>query len=607
MSFSITLKINNQTQMPVRITAGKLVITWDWVEQPVVIPNSLSETSFISFIDQASYEIQIGTSNAHLGTNSFVGNLDTLIATSPSRQYRYRGPTLNRGQLYYGQFKATDKQGNTTPWIVFSFKYNSLPKVVSGQILPVAPSLTDNLTLSYVYADNDGDLEGQSFIRWYKNGVHQRQFDNQVLVQSSFLTYNDVWTADVLPHDGYEFGPRFTFGSVSVLTTPPVGDNLSLLPSLPNENDILKAEYTIVTQTEEDESQIRWFVNGILLPQFNDQMYVRLPVNVGDQVYYQLTPFDGVVYGSPLSSHTVTVSSSQFIVTDLKIEGLSEAIALPSTRPIFSWNVFSPVGRTVQYISVMVGTFAGGSNVFSTVVNSNANSFQMPANLLRRGGDYYVSVAVSDSQVFGPYSIRPFRLTGSMWENYVSNSTGWTLETSFTLPAQPTPPTGDKAGTYEPDQYQIIRFQDGTNFGEVRIYLDRFSFASSGAITSQAFTSLKNVNILTITGKGNDVKVYLNRQLIIDGTGAYTQTSTSKTLEVGTVSANTLYVNYRSFYYTVDGAYQIGDPNWKNIQFYSYADFKGSELSAIEGILMNGTNLKVIGVNPHDETQGGFL
>jgi hypothetical protein len=240
----------------------------------------------------------------------------------------------------------------------------------------------------------------------------------------------------------------------------------------------------------------------------------------------------------------------------------------------------------------------GGEYVYSTTLNSNISTFQMPANLLKRGGDYYISVAASDATTFGKYAITRFRLTGSLWEDTVSNAAGWTVETAFTLAA---------ASTFAEDKYQVVRFQDGSKFGEIRIYADRIRFASEEVLESNAL-DLTGMNILTIAGQGSNVKVYFNRALVIDGTGKLTQESTSKRLEVGTTSAPALDLNYKSLYYATSGRYDPGDSSaWNSVQFYSLADFKANEISAIEGVLRGGQNLKLVGVNPHDESQGGAV
>ena len=59
---------------------------------------------------------------------------------------------------------------------------------------------------------------------------------------SSYLQSNDIWNADIYPSDGYEFGVRTTSIYVQVSKTSVTISDLKILPSYPNENDILKVK-----------------------------------------------------------------------------------------------------------------------------------------------------------------------------------------------------------------------------------------------------------------------------------------------------------------------------------------------------------------------------
>jgi hypothetical protein len=594
----ITVKVNNSTEDRVRIVSKSPIISWDWDEQRIAIPGEYGSLESTTFVDQTSYSLRIGQSSSGWGTDGFDGDMDTIYSSTSNRQYRYRGKHLERGNLYYGQVQIINDLDEVSEWKTFAFQYNNLPFVVGARVLPVNPSPTTQLSLEYTFVDSDMDSEGASYIRWFRDGVHDRQFDNQTVIDSSFLVYGQTWSADILPYDGYEYGSRATTESVSLVTEAPVASSLKIVPESPNENDILRAVYDEIEATTGGTDQIRWYANNVLQEEFNDQEYVRLDIQEGDVVRFELTPYDGVSYGITLASSPVTIVASKFIVDNLTVDGQKQPLSLLTMRPVFSWTTHKPKNREPKFVSIKVGTLAGGDNVFSTVVNTNVSTFQMPSNLLKRGGDYYVSVAVNDSEEFSRYTTSHFRLTGSLWEESVSNSTGWTVEAVFVL--------SDQDSVYEAQKFQVIRIQDGTRYGEIRIYADRLAFTSIETLESGS-VALSGLNVITIAGNGNNLKVYLNRSLIIDATNKFLQDSSSKRLEIGTVGEGALLMNYQSVTYSVTGRYDPTDSNYAAVQFAVFADFEGQEIVGIEGVLREGQNIKIVGVNPHDETKGGAV
>ena len=72
-------------------------------------------------------------------------------------------------------------------------------------------------------------------------------------------------------------------------------------------------------------------------------------------------------------------------------------------------------------------------------------------------------MALSETETFTKYETSNFRVRGSRWEEDVSNSTGWTIDTMFVIPAE------------IDGEYQSIRINDGSKFAEVRLYNDKIS------------------------------------------------------------------------------------------------------------------------------------
>ena len=602
MSIDLTVKINNQSiDDTVRVIDANPTITWSFDHIDVVAVDDGVVTS-PTVVEQSLYEIRIGTSATNHGNWDFSGDAEkTGVVTSTDKFWRYNGSFLSRGTTYYGQIRVKDTQDNISGWVKFTLRFNALPTISGASISPSSPDLEDDLTVSYTYADPDGDTESGTVIRWFKSSVHQRDLDGQTTVDSSLLAYDDQWTVDIVPSDGYEFGARSTTSAVTVASTAPTASNVSIVPKTPNENDILKAVYTFVGSLDVDQSRFQWFVNGVHQSSVDNLQFARLDVAPGDTVKVRVQPHDGVTSGAAVESDEVTVAYSEFIVHDIKIDGENSPLAINSLKPTVTWELHVPEGRTQEYVSVKIGTFFGASDIYSATLTQDETQFDIPVSLLEKGRDYYISIAASNTQTFGRYAISHFRINGSRWQETVSNTTGWTVETSFHV---------DDA-TYSEDNFHVIRIQDGTRFGEVRIHQGgtdgvRIAFISESLETSIITTSL-DWNRLTISGKGDDCKIYLNGAIVINATGDMTQVSTSSKLEFG-LGSGTLEISYRTFYYSTAADLHPGTSSeFNTYQFSNVIRFDESEVADIVGYFNEGEDYRVIALNPHDVNEGGSI
>lgn len=581
------------------VTDGLPVFSWSFNETTTISIDEYGSISEKSYVNQASYRVKIGSSALDWGFSGFSGNVfDTGTILSSSRSIKFNGVDLVRGRTYYGQVKITDANGESSEWEKFSFRFNSVPFATNVNISPSTPSITNDLTLNYTYNDDDGDVESGTRIRWFKNGVHIRQFDEQVYIDSSYLSYKDIWYAEVSPNDGYEYGPKFTSISVTIQTESPSVSSVFILPSNPNVNDILGVNYSFEEEAIDDKSLIRWYVNDILQSDFNDSRYARLDLLSGDKVWCEVQPFDGVVYGTSMISEEITISESPIFVNDLRVDGKINPLDVSSTRPVLSWVIRKPSEVEWRYVSIKIGTFSGSGNIYSSVVSTNQTSFTIPSNLLTKGRDYFVSIAAgSTSDSFGPYQSASFRLKGSRWADNVSNVNGWTINVSFTI---------DNEEIFDEEKYQVVRIEDGSKFAEIRIYAGKIGMLSEELLLSDDI-DMSGITLLTIVGMGEDITVYANKTLIINGSDAFTQVTNSKKIEIGGVVISPLSVSYKSIYYTTSGSYAPGNIAYSNIQFRTLSDMEGNEAIGIENYIKDSISYKVFATNPNNIEVGSSL
>lgn len=595
MNLQLTLKLNNQTVAdhlsPVRILNGYPTLSWvfDTVDKISVDPVT-GITSDIGNVNQAGYKVEIGTIDYAIGTSDFVGNVsETGVVSSQELFWSFDGFPLQRGITYYGQVYAIDELESVTDFATFSFFYNSLPVVSSVEITPSLPSPTDNLVLSYNYIDDDGDLESGTTIRWFKNGSHQRQFDNATIINSSFLQNNDIWNVDVYPSDGFEHGSRVTSPQVKITSTPISVSELSVLPKHPNLDDVIKANYEVSDEFESENVLIRWYVNDLIVQNVNDSQFIKLNFEEGDEVRFEVKHKNASFYSS---SETVIIVASDFIVTDMQIDGRINPLDVSTITPHVGWKRFIPSGKSVNYISIKIGTFFESDNIYSTTITGDRNVFTIPANTLEKGIDYYIGISLSDTQTFNKYTTSHFRVDGSRWEKDVSNSTGWTIETMF---------VSDSGYGY-----QVIRINDGDRFAEVRLYSNKISLIS-GSTIDHSVSTVSN-NFLTIAGQNDDIKIYLNRSLIINGEGIFTQESNIKRLELShesTLETGSIKIKYKYLFYTTSGYFLPGIASeYSNLQFHDYIEFQNNEVVALQSYV---GGKYVFGLNSDNESESSAI
>jgi hypothetical protein len=364
MGIEITVKINNiaTSAVPIKIATNYPVINWD---HSCPLNVSIDEYGAIETIEepvQNSYELKIANSNANIGTNLFVGNVvNTGAVTTKSQFWTYSGVPLTRGDTYYCQIRITDEFNRISDWETFSFTYNSLCSLENVVISPELPLATDDLILTYDFQDADGDEETGTVIRWYKNDVYQRQFNNISIIKTDFLQIDDRWYAEIIPSDGYEFGLKYTSPVVQISRTTVVLTDLYILPNYPNENDILAVDYSCSEISEFENVSIRWFINGLLIQKFNNEKTIRYDFTPGDTVRYDITPsFQNDYKSSP----TVTILSSDFIVYNITVDGLVEPLDVSPISPVIRWRVHKPAAKNINFISVRIGTFFEANNIY---------------------------------------------------------------------------------------------------------------------------------------------------------------------------------------------------------------------------------------------------
>lgn len=199
---------------------------------------------------------------------------------------------------------------------------NGLPSIANLTISPSSPLTMDDLIGSYTYSDPDNDPEVSREIRWYKNDTLQTSYNDQLTIPNNVTTKGDIWYFTVRVSDGKAFSEIVTSTSVTIRNTAPSATSLSISPSSPSINNDLVVcyVYSDADMDPEGMSEIRWYKNGILQAEYNDQKVIPSSVlSKADTWHFTVKPYDGSDYGELKTSPSVTIINNLPTVNNLLI------------------------------------------------------------------------------------------------------------------------------------------------------------------------------------------------------------------------------------------------------------------------------------------------
>jgi parallel beta-helix repeat protein len=264
-------------------------------------------------------------------------------------------------------------------------------------INPSLPTTISDLTLSYLYADEENDPEGNTMILWFIDGVQNDTFDNQTSIDSSFTTKGQTWFCEVIPHDGTTYGPPMISTPVTIQNTAPVVSNVQIVEPTPSSADSLHVTYDFsdIDNDEEFNSQYRWWVDngtGWVYSGVDSLELSSSNTKKGESWKCVVTPNDGDDFGTSVESNVVEIGNSPPEVMDVIITPLA-----PQSNDTLqvSYNYFDldndlETGSTISWYK---------DNVLQTGLNDNP---QVDFSLTLKDEVWYYIITPYDGDDFGP-------------------------------------------------------------------------------------------------------------------------------------------------------------------------------------------------------------
>ncbi|MEK7395865.1 MAG: hypothetical protein AAB116_02900, partial [Candidatus Poribacteria bacterium] len=194
----------------------------------------------------------------------------------------------------------------------FPLNNNNAPTASDARISPASPNTANDLFANYIFQDPNNDQESGSKIRWYRNRTEQSEYRDRKDVPNSATTKGDEWYFTVEPGDGKEFGPMVQSPSVKIQNSAPQVIDVKLEPANATSEDDLIANYVYVDADSDKETgtQIRWYLDGTLKPEYNDKYIIPNADTLRSQTwYFTIKTSDGTESSSLVESNHVKLGN----------------------------------------------------------------------------------------------------------------------------------------------------------------------------------------------------------------------------------------------------------------------------------------------------------
>ncbi len=280
----------------------------------------------------------LGTENRTVVSSELIGDSYLVIITLNSINYQKNDNISVTVQPFDGTDWSTTSSTSSEITV-----QNSLPTVSNLNLLPHNRSgtiiyTTDQINLSWVYFDHDGDNESSPIIIWERNDVIQGLYNNSWFIPSVATAKDEKWDVIIQTFDGtsYSVGLSITIiitNSIPTLTDVILENNEGLTNITYADNGIsIDYIYTDADFDSVDENSgfIQWYRNGVHVSVLDNQTSISGSELVkGDNWYavVQILDRGGVVWSNNRTSQTIfVVNKAPEVISILILEELNQLI-----------------------------------------------------------------------------------------------------------------------------------------------------------------------------------------------------------------------------------------------------------------------------------------
>ncbi len=181
------------------------------------------------------------------------------------------------------------------------------PPSATAYVSPVGNARTDDALQVHVgWTDPDGDSVQATEIRWLRDGTQVSAYNDLTVVMPESTAKGEIWVARVRVNDGFLWSDWVESGEVNILNTPPDVTSIEMLPAgnlTTSMNLSVVWEQSDVDGDAEMNSQIRWWVNGEWIRQYDGMLEIPSSETVRDHSWsVQVVPGDGDDLGNSMKT-----------------------------------------------------------------------------------------------------------------------------------------------------------------------------------------------------------------------------------------------------------------------------------------------------------------
>jgi len=287
---------------------------------PTVITPSFNKTSSVTEADtlNITYSYDDPDNDAEITSKRVVyWYQNSLYRPGKDNQtilYDFETATNDYWQYQIRVYDGSEwSQNFTSNLVVIGNAPNNIPEAQNVTLTANENTTIDSLVLNYDYYDQDGHLQSNREIFWYKNGLIQVGLNDSTVIDSSLTTKVEVWNCTIRVYDGLNWSIQYNSSEILILNALPTVTEISITMNPTTDQDLV-AGWTYYDPDNDSENSgwiIRWYKNGQLQKLLNDSKVVIFSnTTKGEFWNYTLHIFDGTNYSIQYnSSLTVIVNS----------------------------------------------------------------------------------------------------------------------------------------------------------------------------------------------------------------------------------------------------------------------------------------------------------
>ena len=281
------------------------------------------EGSFLKSGGSTQWAETIDNMNGTLLLESTLTGLDAEVSGSGTlATIAFNSIALGESNLHLADTKLGDEHippqpipHTTSDGIVYVSGPANTPPVASNLVIsPSSPQMTDDLVGSYTYFDADGDPEAGSQIRWFRNEVLQKDYNDSLTIPFSLTTEGDAWYFTVRPKDGNDFGVSKTSFFVTIMK---VSHDVAVTAVAPSKTVVGQGCLLHLNVTVENQAGMTVTLNTTAYA--NDKIIKKEPVTLTGHNSTNITltwNTTGSTLGDYVMSASVTVFPDEIDVSD---------------------------------------------------------------------------------------------------------------------------------------------------------------------------------------------------------------------------------------------------------------------------------------------------